>query len=365
MKVSALFFQSAALVGAMLLSKTEGLSLPLPDLSDVEPVYQLPEVFGPAMKDALKAVIDSNDYECERSPLGSYYRGLLEGVESDTLDALAELSEYYAFGEWTALATLLFNDDDTDDVFGNSTQQTIELKKRFRKMKKFWDVESDMEDVLLKSFNGQALKDTELMVVTLQAVFYIPEIYASELVAYAQSVIESDAALDYDSPIWSLNAFAFSYPPLGLPDQIAIGDGLLEFFKDVDTDDAGPDFVLAHEFAHLLQLNRHIDVNFEGTPESTRYTELMADAISAYYLAHVRGATFQNKRIEELTVAASEVGDCSFSSNGHHGTPNQRKAAAGYGAKVAAENNSAILSPAEFAAEFNAEYSTLIAPDAN
>ena len=317
------------------------------------------------MKDAWKAAIDSNDYECERTPLSAYYRSLLEGVESDTLDALDELYEYYAFGDWIPYANLLFNDDDTDDVFDQSTQQTNELKKRFRQMKKFWDVESDMEDVLLKSFNGQALKDTELMVLTLQTAFYLPESYASQLVAYAQGVIESDAALDYDSPIWSFAAFAFSYPESGLPDQINIGDGILDFFKAVDTDDAGPDYVLSHEFAHMLQFSSHIDVNFEGTPESTRYTELMADALSAYYLAHVRGATFQDKRIEELTVAASDLGDCAFSSNGHHGTPKQREAAAWYGAKVAAENDSTILSPAEFAAEFNAEYSTLIAPDAN
>ena len=61
-----------------------------------------------------------------------------------------------------------------------------------------------------------------------------------------------------------------------------------------------------------------------------------------------------------------EVGDCSFTNNGHHGTPLQRMRAAVWGAEVAdaARPQSYILPSLTFAAMFDQKLPELVAPDA-
>jgi hypothetical protein len=358
MKISTLLFQTAALVGAMSFTKAQEGPSPLGSMTGfIEPAFQPPVTdFSLAIEGALTAFLDSENYQCEPGVLDSYTTRLLEGIED--IETFVLLYSTYRVTEWLFLANLFFNNDDTDDVFGRSEEQTVEFRNRFLNMKS-WG--SDMDDAVLKNFNGQLFKNTDLMINTLQLVYFPtpPYDYLYEIVTEVQGLIESDAGLGYDSPIWSLNALATSPP--GFPDQIHFGDGILDFFEYVDIDDGGPDFILSHEFGHLIQFN--LNVVFERTPESTRKTELMADALSAYYLVHEDGAAFQNELIEELTEAAFHFGDCAFDSPGHHGTPNQRKAATAYGARVATESKSTILSPAEFVAEFNAYYDTLIAPD--
>ena len=60
----------------------------------------------------------------------------------------------------------------------------------------------------------------------------------------------------------------------------------------------------------------------------TRYTELMADAYSAYYLTHKRGAAMNRHRVAGFLEVFYQIGDCAYTNNGHHGTPNQRMNAA-------------------------------------
>ena len=99
--------------------------------------------------------------------------------------------------------------------------------------------------------------------------------------------------------------------------------------------------------------------------EQTRYTELMADAFSAYFLTHKRGGTMNRKRVAEFLQVFFQIGDCAFSDPGHHGTPNQRMAAATFGFDVAdaAQKQGHIMSSADFHALFVAKYPTLVALD--
>ena len=101
-------------------------------------------------------------------------------------------------------------------------------------------------------------------------------------------------------------------------------------------------------------------------PEQTRYTELMADAFSAYYLTHSRGGAMNRKRVEQFLEVFFEIGDCAFSSSGHHGTPNQRMAAAHFGFDIAAQaqKQGHILTSQQFHDLFVAAYPGLVAPDA-
>lgn len=53
----------------------------------------------------------------------------------------------------------------------------------------------------------------------------------------------------------------------------------------------------------------------------------MADAMSASFLTHKRGAAMNRKRVEQFLEVFFQIGDCAFDNPGHHGTPNQRMAA--------------------------------------
>ena len=75
----------------------------------------------------------------------------------------------------------------------------------------------------------------------------------------------------------------------------------------------------------------------QGTAEAHRLSELEADFFTGYYLTHKRGGTYNWKRVAEFFELFYNIGDCSFESSGHHGTPNQRLAAARLGSILAEE----------------------------
>ncbi len=186
-----------------------------------------------------------------------------------------------------------------------------------------------------------------------------------------QDVIE--ATIGYDHPLFTLNAFAFSaggeiFPGSGIiPDKIVMGDGILEGVEAIGLATNGPDLIHAHEFAHQVQFEiGAFDTELTDQAEQTRRTELMADAFAAYNLAHASGASFQTKRIVEVVTASFSVGDCALDNPGHHGTPNQRAAAAEWGANLAhtTKPRGKIISADEMLALFEAELPSLVAPDA-
>jgi hypothetical protein len=62
----------------------------------------------------------------------------------------------------------------------------------------------------------------------------------------------------------------------------------------------------------------------------------MADAMAAYYGTHKKGLALNKKRVVDALLSFYTVGDCQFTSPGHHGTPLQRQRAADWGADLAA-----------------------------
>jgi len=159
---------------------------------------------------------------------------------------------------------------------------------------------------------------------------------------------------------------SFRYPELA--DKIVMGDGILEAYASIGFGDVAPQAIFAHEFAHQIQFENEYfdDLGKVSSAERTRYTELMADAMAAYYLTHKRGGAMNQKRVEQFLEVFYEIGDCAFTSSGHHGTPNQRLAAAEFGFRLAADaqKQGHILTAEEFHTLFQAYYPTLIAPDA-
>jgi len=148
-----------------------------------------------------------------------------------------------------------------------------------------------------------------------------------------------------------------------------VGDGVLESYKAIGFDDVAPQAVYAHEFGHHIQFQRgYFSDHFATTgsaAERTMYTELMADAFSAYYLTHKRGAALNKKRVAQFLQVFFDIGDCAFSDPGHHGTPNQRMKAANFGFTVAAQaqKQGHILTADQFHRLFVAAYPGLVAPD--
>lgn len=143
-----------------------------------------------------------------------------------------------------------------------------------------------------------------------------------------------------------------------------MGDGMLAGYQALGFGDVAPQAVYAHEFGHHIQFeNGYFDdpiATAGDAPEQTRYTELMADAYSAYYLTHKRGLAMNKHRVARFLEAFFQIGDCAFTNPGHHGTPAQRMRAAEFGFDVVdqAHKQGPILTSEQFHDLF------LVAPDA-
>ncbi len=125
--------------------------------------------------------------------------------------------------------------------------------------------------------------------------------------------------------------------------------------------DVAPQAILAHEFGHQIQFELDL-FEEESSPEATRRTELMADAYSAYYLFHARGASMQWKKVQQFLQVSFNSGDCGFASPYHHGTPAQRMAASEWAYNLAnnAQKQGHILTAQQFTALFDAQLPQLV-----
>jgi len=88
--------------------------------------------------------------------------------------------------------------------------------------------------------------------------------------------------------------------------------------------------ILAHEWGHRVQYTYHWDKELENPA-----LELEADAMSGYYMALEKG--FAWNQIDAYFRSTENTGDYEVSSPQHHGTPNQRVAAAYLGVQLANE----------------------------
>lgn len=89
--------------------------------------------------------------------------------------------------------------------------------------------------------------------------------------------------------------------------------------------------ILAHEWGHRVQYTFGFDKELSN-PE----LELEADAMSGYYMALNKG--FEWNHIEGYFASTESTGDFAVESPQHHGTPNQRVAAAYLGVQLAIES---------------------------
>ena len=139
----------------------------------------------------------------------------------------------------------------------------------------------------------------------------------------------------YNFPLLTFNAFATDNEKGDEESSIIIGDGYFQFQNALGMDSEGAEYAHTHEFAHHLQFLLGVSETQSGIAQVAKKSELMADAFSAYFLAHNEGGSMVADEISNVHSVAFSVGDCEISHEGHHGTPIQRRCATVWGAALA------------------------------
>jgi hypothetical protein len=311
-------------------------------------------------------VIDGDQYECGPTKIGDFFNDFLNSLNDE--EFLVFIFSTYVFD----ISYLYNNTQISKPYFGANGEFTGENNRTIKDLYRFW---SSPQLPVFDAIHGATFKNT-----TLVAKFFdegYPMLYgddvfnateAMELAMFLKDGLNTPKFQFYSHPSITFNAFqASADPSLGIAQKILMGDGVIRYYADQGFKDVSTQVVLAHEFGHYLQeLYGYFDGDEYIIPESTRRLELGADAFSAYYSTHSRGAALNKTRVANLQEALFQIGDCAFDSYGHHGTPNQRRRAAALGIKIAEDNQKQgkILTVPEFKAVFDANYASLIAPDA-
>lgn len=321
-------------------------------------------------QEMARRAIDPGDYECPASTdvVDWYLAAAYDIIDNEPAifnllynQLLADLIPTYE--------ALYFQTTDTPQYFGYNGEYNEVMRRTERDIKRFWDIPSD--DIQVIGMHGTMLQDVDRVSMTYEVAFGLDAATADFFAGLIRNAVLASQTIDGGNhPLFSFNAFAFTTFGGPLPDKIIMGDGILAGYEALGFGDVAPQGVFAHEFAHHIQYENDYFTDSYATTgseaEQTRYTELMADAMSAYYLTHKRGLALNKHRVAEFLEVFYQIGDCAFSNPGHHGTPNQRMAAAEWGFDLAdqARKQGHILSSEEVHTLFVAAYPGFIAPDA-
>jgi hypothetical protein len=315
---------------------------------------------------AVRRAINPGDYECAPTQLDTYVSSLLSGLKPAELAFLAG-SGALDFPTYDAL----FFGASGDPRYALTPEHGQQLTSSFRDAKRFWDIDSSNIQLMAMHGNG-VLQDAPRLAQLLRVVYGLPVAEAADYARYVVATVAQIPALKGgDNPIFTLNAFAFSgegdpNPIVAkLGDKLIFGDGILDALEYMGIGDVGPRAVLGHEFGHHVQFDKNLFASPLTGAEATRRTELMADAFGTYFVTHSRGLALNAKRVLQAEKSFYEVGDCAFTNDGHHGTPNQRLRASQWGATLAtsAQKQGHILPSLAVAQQFDAELANLVRPD--
>ncbi|HYD51249.1 MAG TPA: hypothetical protein VEA99_01430 [Gemmatimonadaceae bacterium] len=331
-------------------------------------IASLDELFDVRSVDAR--AINPSDYVCTNTSSVSAWLNAEVGKTVSAELARIQLAVGYLADLIPTYEALYFQSSAvTPQHYGVNGQFTHAIEKTDRDMKRFWAINSANIDVV--AMHGNVLVDT---IRTARTYRLLLGVSAPQAAIYARTLrsafVGSTTMVDGNHPYFTFNAVAqLRVAGTDSVKKIVMGDGILQAYEALGFGDVAPQAIFAHEFAHHVQFEKAIRLTGAGitAAERTRFGELSADAMAAYYLTHARGLAMNKHRVAEFLQIFLEIGDCSFTSSGHHGTPNQRMAAARFGFDVAdqARPQGHILSPAAFHALFLAKWPELIAPDAD
>lgn len=325
--------------------------------------------------DDVSRAIDPDNYACSSTPFWDWVEGEIDNFSTQEPELFDLLYNQLLADLIPSADALYFQTEDTPQYFGYNGEYTQIMLKTEKDAKRFWDIFSD--DIQLIGTHGTMLLDVDRVAAAYEAAFteddgspLTPERARALAILVRDGMLESEVLNGGNHPLLSLGAFAISTFGGPVPDKIVMGDGTLAAHEALGFEDVAPQAIYAHEFAHHIQFEN--DYFADPVPGATtraelsRYWELMADAMSAYFLTHKRGAALNRKRVEQVLETFFGLGDCVFTYRAHHGTPNQRMAAAqlGFDLADAAQKQGHILTSEQFHNLFVAAYQDLIAPDA-
>lgn len=335
------------------------------DGTKAEELNALLGIDAEARAERLQQIIDGDQYACSDTELTLWLNDQLEDWSIEDIIIMVLTGAM----DWPTYEALL-NQPDGPQTYGVDGEYTKELEKTFRTLKRFWDV--DGSDIQLGAMHGDVLMDDARIVPVVAFLYDQPEAEAQELVDLVQDYLEQDKFDGGNHPLFSFNAFAYSEEgeapeaQLGIGDKIIMGDGILEGMDAIGLGDVAPRGILAHEYGHHVQFELGLFDDHAGDAEATRLTELEADAFAGYYLSHPRGERLRHARVDAFVRSFGEVGDCSFDSPGHHGTPNQRSASAKWADELANRKGpKGHILPGQTVSDlFRAVLPEILAPDA-
>jgi len=321
-------------------------------------------------------VIDPQAYKCrEATRVGNWFNSQLNRIPQPVLVSLVNdlAAPDVAFVDAYVLEPL------GPQEFGYTGEFNTSMPAIASSVQAFWNFTDPV--VLLAAMKGSYLTQVNRVTFIYENFFTqgvdengndIPVTHAEavQLATQLHDLIVNTRSLNGgDHPLFSFNAFAI--PQAFTGPKVAMGDGVMEGLASVGLGNIAAlanQAVYAHEFGHQIQFkNNYFADAVPGATtqaELTRYTELMADAYSGYYLAHQNLGKTTKQQIRDAERAFFNLGDCAFDNPGHHGTPNQREAAVDFGMEVASRPGP-ILSQDGFHTLFVAKYPAIIAPDKN
>ncbi|GAB3495106.1 hypothetical protein [Flexivirga lutea] len=310
--------------------------------------------------------IDPSQYECGPTKLDAYVDQLLAPVDVLNLFFIQLLG-----GLDIPTYDAILNGTPKGAGFQLLPAYKDSLTSTFGIAQRFWDVR--LNNVQLMAMHGGMLTDVNRVTSVVQFMYGVGPADAADIAQDIITMVQSDPALSNgDNAIFTLNAFAFSGegdpdPVIRkLKDKMVFGDGILAALKAIGLNKVGPKAVLGHEMSHHVQYEDNLfDSPLTGA-EATRRTELMADAFGTYFATHKKGLGMKPVQVLQVEESFYDVGDCSFDSPGHHGTPNQRRAASSWGAATVAFSNKPnnVMPSLKLAAKFDKVLPELVKPDA-
>jgi hypothetical protein len=257
-----------------------------------------------------------------------------------------------------------------NEYFGRNGEFTEEMLSQHKLLTNFWQVEGP--PILLIGLHSEFLEldnNLELAIAVLafldgyQSTVTITDDVRA-VAAEARVAIETELPDGYSNYALTEDAYyQDNYGVVGYETSAAIvvGDGALQFDVFFGYGTVGSDILHAHEFSHALQYILDLDAAPTSiSPETSRFSELEADAMGAYVLAHKQGRDFPVSLLLEATRSAYAIGDCSVDSDGHHGTPKQRECATKWGADEGLDMSGDPVSPGEFRTLFQEIYELIL-----
>ena len=317
----------------------------------------------------IKRAINIGDYQCGPTIIDQYINNSVANWTDDDFT----IYNTFSFLIWDYAYLYQNSDESAVPYFGDHGEYTNVNKRSFRDLQNFWDIPG--ADIYLTAAHGIFFNDINKVTVILKTErdfgwidASITDAQIAQIAQLLQIVFGSENFQKFKHPLLTFNAFAVTpEPDFNIPSKIVMGDGIQKAYFDMGLGDVATQAILSHEYGHQVQFANPNLVTFDYSPEGTRATELMADALSAYYLTNKRGAAMNWHRVKDFLDVFYAIGDCAFDDPGHHGTPNQRMKSAEFGYSIAssAQKQGKILSSSAFINLFYAALPAIVAADAN